>query len=253
MIDVARVDVRARIEQHIDDGLRGREMERSLPVAATLVHAGRVRRNHVLENVRAIQVRSRTCIHHRAGGNQPLGRLPRRGIERVERARPPLAPPVRVCTRLEQHAHHRRVTGVGDDRRRVEREKRLVDSLTQLRMVPKQPAHFGRVVPAERIVDRDCLVKRFPQAWSYFIRHTYPMSVSALKELLHIDLPIVQAPMAGVQGSTLAIAVSNTGALGSLPCAMLDLDGIRRELTAIRASDPEAVQREFLLSCGAHD
>src|SRR6187397_3299350 len=61
------------------------------------------------------------------------------------------------------------------------------------------------------------------------------MTPTTLTNLLNIDLPIVQAPMAGVQGSALAIAVSNTGALGSLPCAMLDLDGIRRELTAMRA------------------
>lgn len=43
-------------------------------------------------------------------------------------------------------------------------------------------------------------------------------------------LPIIQAPMAGAQGSTLAIAVSNAGGLGSLPCAMLSLDAMRDEL-----------------------
>ena len=43
-----------------------------------------------------------------------------------------------------------------------------------------------------------------------------------LQELLGIELPIIQAPMAGVQGSALAVAVSNAGGLGSLPCAMLD-------------------------------
>src|SRR5262245_42718294 len=56
-----------------------------------------------------------------------------------------------------------------------------------------------------------------------------------LTEFLGIDLPIIQAPMAGVQGSALAVAVSNAGGLGSLPCAMLDLDGIRKEVTTIRA------------------
>ena len=56
-----------------------------------------------------------------------------------------------------------------------------------------------------------------------------------LQELLGIELPIIQAPMAGVQGSALAIAVSNAGGLGSLPCAMLDLDGIRKELGVIRS------------------
>lgn len=56
-----------------------------------------------------------------------------------------------------------------------------------------------------------------------------------LTRLLGIDLPVVQAPMAGVQGSALALAVSNAGGLGSLPCAMLDGDALRRELAAIRA------------------
>lgn len=55
-----------------------------------------------------------------------------------------------------------------------------------------------------------------------------------LRPLFDIELPIIQAPMAGVQGSALAIAVSNAGGLGSLPCALLDTDGIARELTAIR-------------------
>jgi len=42
-----------------------------------------------------------------------------------------------------------------------------------------------------------------------------------LQQLLGIELPIIQAPMAGAQGSALAVAVSNAGGLGSLPCAML--------------------------------
>ena len=56
-----------------------------------------------------------------------------------------------------------------------------------------------------------------------------------LQKLLGIDLPIIQAPMAGVQGSALAIAVCNAGGLGSLPCAMLGVDAMRSELAAIRA------------------
>ena len=56
-----------------------------------------------------------------------------------------------------------------------------------------------------------------------------------LQELLGIQLPIIQAPMAGAQGSALAVAVSNAGALGSLPCAMLSLDAMRNELATIKA------------------
>jgi nitronate monooxygenase len=56
-----------------------------------------------------------------------------------------------------------------------------------------------------------------------------------LQSLLGIELPIIQAPMAGVQGGALAVAVSNAGGLGSLPCAMLSPDPMRQELAAIRA------------------
>ena len=56
-----------------------------------------------------------------------------------------------------------------------------------------------------------------------------------LQQLLGTELPIIQAPMAGVQGSALAVAVSNAGGLGSLPCAMLSLDTMRNELAAIKA------------------
>ena len=56
-----------------------------------------------------------------------------------------------------------------------------------------------------------------------------------LQQLIGVELPIIQAPMAGVQGSALAIAVSNAGGLGSLPCAMLGLDAMRSELAAIRS------------------
>jgi len=56
-----------------------------------------------------------------------------------------------------------------------------------------------------------------------------------LQQLLGIELPIIQAPMAGVQGSALAVAVSNAGGLGSLPCAMLALEAIRDELATIKA------------------
>lgn len=41
--------------------------------------------------------------------------------------------------------------------------------------------------------------------------------------------------MAGVQGSALAVAVSEAGGLGSLPCAMLSPEAMRSELAAIRA------------------
>ncbi len=56
-----------------------------------------------------------------------------------------------------------------------------------------------------------------------------------LEQLLGIELPIIQAPMAGVQDSALAVAVSNAGGLGSLPCALLSLNAMHDELAAIKA------------------
>jgi nitronate monooxygenase len=61
------------------------------------------------------------------------------------------------------------------------------------------------------------------------------MTDTRLTQLLGIELPIVQAPMAGAQGSAMAIAVSNAGGLGSLGCATLDVAGLRRELAALHA------------------
>jgi len=58
---------------------------------------------------------------------------------------------------------------------------------------------------------------------------------TALTTLLGTELPLIQAPMAGVQGSALAIAVGHAGGLGSLPCAMLDAQAMAREIAAIRA------------------
>jgi len=56
-----------------------------------------------------------------------------------------------------------------------------------------------------------------------------------LQTLLGIELPLIQAPMAGVQAGAMAIAVSNAGGLGSLPAAMLTTDALRAELALIRA------------------
>jgi nitronate monooxygenase len=69
--------------------------------------------------------------------------------------------------------------------------------------------------------------------------------MTTLQKLLEIDLPIIQAPMAGVQDSALAVAVSNAGGLGSLPCAMLSTDALRKELAAIRAQTTKPFNVNF--------
>jgi len=51
--------------------------------------------------------------------------------------------------------------------------------------------------------------------------------------------------MAGVQGSALAIAVSNAGGLGSLPCAMLGTDKIRAGLAEFGARSNKPFNLNF--------
>jgi nitronate monooxygenase len=69
--------------------------------------------------------------------------------------------------------------------------------------------------------------------------------MTPLQDLLGIDLPIIQAPMAGVQGSALAVAVCNAGGLGSLPCAMLSVEAMRKELAAIKAQTTKPFNVNF--------
>src|SRR6187397_3144815 len=70
-------------------------------------------------------------------------------------------------------------------------------------------------------------------------------SMKSLCEILGIDLPVIQAPMAGVQKSTLAIAVSNAGGLGSLPCAMLSHEEMREELQKVKAGTAQPFNVNF--------
>ncbi len=69
--------------------------------------------------------------------------------------------------------------------------------------------------------------------------------MTKLTDLLGIDLPIIQAPMAVAQASAMAIAVSNAGALGSLPCAMLTAEGLRKELELMKAGTSKPFNVNF--------
>ncbi len=71
--------------------------------------------------------------------------------------------------------------------------------------------------------------------------------MASFQSLLGTRLPIIQAPMAGVQASALAIAVSNAGGLGSLPCAMLTLETMRAELAAMQAGTQQPYNVNFFV------
>jgi len=71
----------------------------------------------------------------------------------------------------------------------------------------------------------------------------------ALSDLLGIEHPIIQAPMAGAGTPALAAAVSNAGGMGSLGCALLTLDGFRTEISETRA----ATNRPFNMNFFVHE
>ena len=64
-------------------------------------------------------------------------------------------------------------------------------------------------------------------------------------DLFGIELPIVLAPMAGPGNAALAIAVTEAGGLGSLPCAQLSGDEIRKALETIRRSTSRSINVNF--------
>lgn len=64
-------------------------------------------------------------------------------------------------------------------------------------------------------------------------------------ELLGTDFPLIQAPMAGAQGAAMTLAVCKAGALGSLPCAMLSPDALRKELRAMQSATSKPYNVNF--------
>ena len=62
-----------------------------------------------------------------------------------------------------------------------------------------------------------------------------------LLKTLGIELPIIQAPMAGVSSPAMAAAVSNAGALGSLGVGATDAAGARTMIAAFRARSTRAL------------
>ena len=71
---------------------------------------------------------------------------------------------------------------------------------------------------------------------------------SRILDLLGIELPIIQAPMAGATDSAMVIAASNAGGLGSMPAAMLSVEQLREELKTIRQQS----QRPFNVNFFCH-
>jgi nitronate monooxygenase len=66
-----------------------------------------------------------------------------------------------------------------------------------------------------------------------------------LRHLLGIEIPIIQAPMAGAAFADMAIAVSEAGGLGSLACAMFTPAQMRDEIALIRKQTSRPINLNF--------
>src|SRR5499427_4608992 len=64
-------------------------------------------------------------------------------------------------------------------------------------------------------------------------------------KLCGIELPLVQAPMAGSALSDMVVAVSQAGGLGSLACALLSVEQARKELETIRRRTSRPINANF--------
>jgi nitronate monooxygenase len=64
-------------------------------------------------------------------------------------------------------------------------------------------------------------------------------------DLLSLELPIIQAPMAGAVLSDMVVAVSEAGGLGSLPCALLSFEQAHEQLEVIRQKTSRPINVNF--------
>ncbi len=60
-----------------------------------------------------------------------------------------------------------------------------------------------------------------------------------------VEVPLIQAPMAGSQDHVLAVAAASAGALGSVPSAQLSPDALRHEIVAFRAISDASLNVNF--------
>ncbi|GAB5342825.1 NAD(P)H-dependent flavin oxidoreductase [Pseudomonas fluorescens] len=64
-------------------------------------------------------------------------------------------------------------------------------------------------------------------------------------DLLGIEVPIIQAPMAGATTTAMVIAANHAGGLGSVPAAALSLEQLREALSTVREASSRPINVNF--------
>jgi nitronate monooxygenase len=72
-----------------------------------------------------------------------------------------------------------------------------------------------------------------------------PGNDSRITDLFGIELPIIQAPMAGAMGPEMVIAASEAGGLGSLPTATYSKEQLQAALEQVRAGTRKPINLNF--------
>lgn len=99
--------------------------------------------------------------------------------------------------------------------------------------VTGNPPHDSDFAPGEPVFKEP--VKKTKKPW-----HN-----DRILKLLGIDLPIIQAPMAGATTSAMAIGVAQAGGLGSIAGALLNPDALRAEFGVIHAETAKPINLNF--------
>ncbi len=69
--------------------------------------------------------------------------------------------------------------------------------------------------------------------------------MNELMRRLNVDLPVIQAPMAGSDSVELCVAVANAGGLGSLACALLTPESVKQAVERIRSETQKPFNLNF--------
>ncbi len=79
----------------------------------------------------------------------------------------------------------------------------------------------------------------------HHVRMTSTAAARSFTARLGLELPLIQAPMAGVQGAAMAVAVCGAGALGSLPGAAMPPQALRDAVGQLRRDGGWPVNLNF--------
>ena len=149
VIDVARVDVGAPIDEQFGDLDGRREMQRRLPVSAARMHEFRTLGQHPVERLAHAEAGGRMRVNPRTALEQERNERWLGAVEHAEAASPPVAARVDVRAGLQQHVDCRAILVVDRDhqRRLAERPSRhrRVERRSQIRVTRERGADSVRV------------------------------------------------------------------------------------------------------------